>query len=197
MVMGNIVYQKFVVLTIGPWAFTVSAGALVYPMTFVVTDWIAECYGKEAAKSCVRSGIAVGLIAASIIIFTNYGLDAAPWSKISNHDFDRMFNHYGFAILASLFAGLVSQSFDVLMYLWFKQQTQARWLGARNIICSSISLLLDTIVVLTLLCFFEIIPWDQYAPLIRNTYGIKLVIVILNVPVFYLGVYGIRRLQLK
>jgi uncharacterized PurR-regulated membrane protein YhhQ (DUF165 family) len=48
-VMGNMIYQKFVVLPILPFhTFELSVGAITYPLTFLLTDLIAEFYGKKS-----------------------------------------------------------------------------------------------------------------------------------------------------
>ena len=54
-VMGNMIYQKFVVLPILPFhTFELSVGAITYPLTFLLTDLIAEFYGKNKANFCVK-----------------------------------------------------------------------------------------------------------------------------------------------
>ena len=57
-VVGNLIYQKFVFLPILPFhTFELSVGAITYPLTFMLTDLIAEFYGKNKANFCVRSRV--------------------------------------------------------------------------------------------------------------------------------------------
>ena len=64
-VVGNLIYQKFVFLPILPFhTFELSVGAITYPLTFMLTDLIAEFYGKNKANFCVRLAIAMNIIIA-------------------------------------------------------------------------------------------------------------------------------------
>ena len=55
-VVCNLIYQKFVFLPILPfYSFELSVGAIIYLLTFLLTDLIAEFYGKNKANFCVRN----------------------------------------------------------------------------------------------------------------------------------------------
>lgn len=59
-VMGNLIYQKFVFLPVLPfYTFELSVGAILYPLTFMLTDLIAEFYGKNRANFCVKLALAL------------------------------------------------------------------------------------------------------------------------------------------
>ena len=47
-ILGNLIYQKFVMLQIPFYKFELSAGAILYPLTFLITDIITELYGKKS-----------------------------------------------------------------------------------------------------------------------------------------------------
>ena len=67
-VTGNLIYQKFVYLPILPFhTFELSVGAILYPLTFLITDLIAEFYGKDKARFCVKLAIAMNVLTAIII----------------------------------------------------------------------------------------------------------------------------------
>ena len=51
------VYQKFVSLQFPFYKFELSVGAILYPLTFLVTDLIVESYGKEKAQFCVKLAV--------------------------------------------------------------------------------------------------------------------------------------------
>lgn len=71
-VMGNLIYQKFVFLPILPFhTFELSVGAILYPLTFMLTDLIAEFYGKDKANFCVRLAIVMNITVA--INYSNNG----------------------------------------------------------------------------------------------------------------------------
>ncbi len=53
-VFGNLVSQKFTYLHLPFYTTEVSIGVILYPFTFCISDLIAEFYGKEATKFCVK-----------------------------------------------------------------------------------------------------------------------------------------------
>jgi uncharacterized PurR-regulated membrane protein YhhQ (DUF165 family) len=90
-IVGNLIYQKFVFLPILPFhTFELSVGAITYPLTFMLTDLIAEFYGKNKANFCVRLAIAMNIIIALVIIMMDK-LNATEWSKIDNITFHKVF----------------------------------------------------------------------------------------------------------
>src|SRR3990167_8887005 len=98
-VMGNLTYQKFVALPILPFhTFELSVGAIIYPLTFLITDLIAEFYGKERARFCVQFAISMNVLVAILIGGMDI-LQATEWSKIDNHTFHKDFGLYGVAFI--------------------------------------------------------------------------------------------------
>ena len=60
LVMGNLIYQKFVSLPIFPFhTFELSVGVILYPLTFLLADLITEFYGKPSARFCVKLAIII------------------------------------------------------------------------------------------------------------------------------------------
>ena len=69
-VVGNLIYQKFVFLPLFSfYTFELSVGAILYPLTFLLTDLIAEFYGKDKANFCVKLAIITNILTAIIIMF--------------------------------------------------------------------------------------------------------------------------------
>ena len=68
-VVGNLTYQKFVILSILPFhTFEISVGAVLYPLTFLITDLITEFYGKEKARFCVRFAVLTKHISSYLLL---------------------------------------------------------------------------------------------------------------------------------
>lgn len=112
-VIGNLIYQKFVFLPILPfYTFELSVGAVLYPLTFLLTDLIAEFYGKEKANFCVKLAIVMNITVALIIAFMDK-LNATEWSKIDNITFHNIFGLYSIAFLGSIIACYTAQFIDI------------------------------------------------------------------------------------
>ncbi len=57
-VLGNLTYKKFITIGFEPFhIFQLSVGAILYPLTFLITNLIAELYNREKAKFCASFGL--------------------------------------------------------------------------------------------------------------------------------------------
>ena len=194
-VTGNLIYQKFVSLPIFPfYTFELSVGAILYPATFLLTDLITEFYGKQRADFCVKLALSMNITIACIMIGMDH-LNATEWSKVNNEIFHLMFGAFGIAFAGSVLACYISQWIDIRLYLWIRKLTRDRWLWVRNNLSSAISLFVDTTTVILFLAAFGILPAGKTGLLIFNSYLFKLFFVICSTPLFYLGVWIIRRLM--
>lgn len=192
-VICNLTYKKFVYLPILPFhTFELSVGAMLYPLMFMLTDLIAEFYDKEKATFCVRLAIFMNIIAALIITCMDL-LPATSWSKIDNVIFHKVFGSYGLAFLSNIIACYIAQLVDINLYLWIKKLTNNKYLWLRNNGSTTISLLFDTIIAISLLTIIGLLPKEHMWVIIINSYSYKLFITICNTPIFYLLVAGINK----
>ena len=193
LVVGNITYQKFVSLNFfSLHEFHLSVGAILYPLTFLVTDIIAEFYGREKAKFCVKLALLMNIITALIIYFMDH-LSALNWSRVNDHTFHHVFGMYGVSFIGSLLACYLSQTLDVYLYLLIKKVTKGKFIWLRNLVSTAISLFVDTSFIISFMALFGIFQWSNAWELIEGSYSFKLVFTVLNVPLFYLYLYLIKR----
>jgi len=191
-VTGNLVYQKFVSLPLLPFhTFELSVGAILYPLTFLLTDLITEFYGKEKANFCVKLGITMNIIVAILIMGMDH-LTATQWSRINNEVFHAVFGLYSIAFTGSILACYIAQLIDIKVYLGIRNITGEKWLWLRNNGSTSISLLVDTGIVISFMTLFGVLPVDRMGALIMNSYLFKLFFTICSTPVFYASVNMIR-----
>jgi len=187
-VIGNLTYQKFVSLPLLPvYSFELSVGAMVYPITFLITDLIVEFYGKDRAMFCVRLSILMNIITAGIIYGMNL-MPAAQWSNVSDATFHKVFGFYSIAFTGSIIACYIAQFIDTRVYLWIKKITGGRHLWLRSNGSTALSILIDTSIVIFFLTAFSVVPKEQMLPLIINGYSFKLAFTICSTPLFYLCV---------
>lgn len=191
-VLCNLTYQKFVEINIPLFhIFQLSAGAVIYPLTYLITDLITEFYGKEKANFCVRMAILMNIIVVIIIGLMDF-LPATKWSKIDDNMFHQIFGFYSIAFIGSMVACYVSQFIDISLYLWIRKLTGAKHLWLRNNASTAISLFIDTFIVVGFLGIFNILPLEHMWVLIGNSYSWKLFFSICSTPLFYGSVWIIR-----
>lgn len=194
-VMGNLIYQKFVSLTLFPFhTFELSIGAILYPLTFLLTDLITEFYGKDKANFCVKLGISMNIIVACIIAGMDQ-LEATNWSKIDDLTFHKVFGLYSVAFIGSILACYAAQTVDILLYLWIRKITKGKYVWARSNGSTAISLFVDTFIVITFMTAFHVLPSGHMWSLIINSYLFKLFFSICSTPIFYICVKVLRILQ--
>lgn len=192
-VVGNLTYQKFVTLPILPFhTFELSVGAILYPLTFLITDLIAEFYGKAKAQFCVRFAIAMNMMVAIIIAGMDF-LEATTWSKIDATIFHKVFGFYSVSLIGSMIACYISQAVDISLYLWIRKVTKGKYLWIRNNGSTAISLFIDTCTVIIFMTTFGVLPYEHMWKLIMNSYSFKLFFTVSSIPLFYLLVGIIKR----
>lgn len=194
-VIGNLIYQKFVSLPIFPfYTFELSVGAIMYPLTFMLTDLITEFYGKERANFCIRLAIFMNIFVAFIITGMDQ-LQSTSWSRIDNATFHKVFGLYSVAFIGSTIACYTAQMLDIIIYLWIRKLTKGKLLWARNNGSTAISLFIDTFIVISFMTVCGVLPVERMWLLIMNSYLFKLFFSVCSTPLFYICVGTIRYLQ--
>ena len=198
LVASNLIFQKFFYWNpFGLFRFELSVGILPYPITFLITDIISEIYGKKKANQVVIAGIFASIFSMIIILIANY-VPAIDNSPLSNETFSKVFGLSPIAVLASMMAYLFAQFIDIRIYHFWKQKTKGKHLWIRNNLSTFSSQFIDTLTVITLLCLFEVLPWNLFYTLLISGFFFKLLIALLDTPFLYLIVYLFRtRFNLK
>ncbi|MBH1988885.1 MAG: queuosine precursor transporter [Myxococcaceae bacterium] len=189
-VTGNLVYQKFVYFSFPFYVFELSVGAILYPFTFMISDLTTEFFGKAKARYCVTLGLAINLVVALVLL----GLDRLPatsWSTVSDSTFHQVFGHTPYASVISVFAAYVSQRCDISIYWFVRHKTS--WLPLANFCAMSLSLLVDTCIVVSILNLLHLIPLGKALTIVANAYLFKLLLSVLNVPIFAFTTRWIRK----
>lgn len=204
LVVSNLIFQKFFYWYpfgnsefLGAKFFEISVGILPYPITFLITDLISEIYGKKKANQVVTSGIFASIFSLGIVYVANH-VPAIEGSPVDDVLFTKVFGQTALAVLASMLAYLAAQYIDIQVYHFWKKVTQGKMLWVRNNFSTITSQAIDTLTVLLLLCFFEILPWNVFSKLFISGFAFKLFIALLDTPFLYLFVYLFRkRFKLK
>jgi len=196
LVASNLIFQKFFHWNpFGLYTFELSVGILPYPVTFVVTDVISEIYGKKRANQMVLTGFIASIFTLLIVVVADIA-PATSWSPIGDKTFSRVFGFTYVAVGASMAAYLVAQLVDVQLFHFWKRLTKGKHLWIRNNASTFTSQLVDTLVILLILCSMEVIPWDKFTTLLINGYLFKVLVAATDTPIVYL-VVGVFRKQFQ
>jgi uncharacterized integral membrane protein (TIGR00697 family) len=198
LVVSNLIFQKFFywypldMEIFGIKLFELSVGILPYPLTFLITDLISEIYGKKKANQVVIAGIFASFFSMGIVLLA----DAVPVmenSPLSDNDFEKVFSLSPLAVLASMLAYLAAQFVDIRIYHFWKKFTKGKHLWLRNNFSTFASQFLDTFTVISLLCLFEILPWELFFGLVLSGFVFKVLVAAFDTPLLYLFVWLFKR----
>ena len=189
----NLIFRKFFHWSPTTWlTFEQSVGLLPYPITFLVTDLISECFGKKKANLVVMAGLFASLIVL-VIVSVGQAVPAASWSPVSDVEFDHVFGSTVVAVGSSMTAYLIAQFLDVKLFHFWKAKTRGKKLWLRNNLSTIPSQFIDTLTVISLMCFLGQIEWSLFSHLLFYGFFFKILVALLDTPFVYLGSWLIRR----
>lgn len=114
--------------------------AIVYVLTYPLTDVIGEVYGKETARKTVNAGF-ITLLFVSVFIFIAIKLPPAAYFSHQS-EFEIILGGSFRIIIASLLAYVISQNLDVYIFHRLKEKHGSNKLWVRNNASTMISQLL-------------------------------------------------------
>ena len=183
-----------------PFSFHLTAGVLLWPVVFVMTDIINEYYGTRGVK--FLSYLTIGLIGYAFLIFTGaISLSPSEYFSVGNgidkpdNAFRGIFGQGMWIIIGSMVAFLVGQVLDVLIFHRIKKLTGEKSIWLRATGSTLISQLVDSFVVLFIAFYVgkriqtgQGDPWSLHQVLVTGTgnYLYKFAVAILLTPVIYL-----------
>lgn len=183
-------------------SFNFSAGSILWPIVFIMTDVINEYYGKRGVR--FLSYMAVGVIgyAFFMLLLTTRAAPADFWLQVNsdikpdiNSAFSRIFNTGMLIIVGSLTAFLISQLLDALIFEKFKKTTGDKYVWLRATGSTVISQFFDSFIILFIVFYFGADPahrWslNQIAAIGLMGYFYKVFTAIVLTPLLYF-VHGI------
>ena len=178
LLVANVIAVK--VLAVGP--ISVSAGVLAYPLTFVVTDSIAEVYGRKVTTRLVWIGFVCSLLMVAFIYVTGVLPGAGIWE--AQEAYDRILGGVPRVVLGSMVGYLVSQNHDVYAFDFWRRKTDGRHLWFRNNASTVVSQAIDTSLFITI-AFWGVVPNDVFVSMFLGQYLVKVVIALVDTPVVY------------
>ncbi|NQW42700.1 MAG: queuosine precursor transporter [Bacteroidetes bacterium] len=177
-----------------------TCGVLLWPVVIIMTDIINEYYGKKGIK--ILSYIAAAMISfAFLAVFTAMHTSPAEWwvSSGSEKNISNMQNAYTaifgqglWIIIGSLFAFLVGQIIDVIVFHWLKKKSGEKNLWLRSTGSTLVSQLIDSFIVL-FIAFYIGNNWtlEQVLAICTVNYIYKFSVAVLLTPFLYLIHYAI------
>ena len=191
LVVCNLIANKFMTVDLGFKVFVLSAGALPYPITFLVTDLLSEVWGRRRANQVVVVGFAVSLFV-MLALWLGAQFPAIVDSPVPDETYLAVFKNAWRVIAASMTAYLFAQFVDIRLFHFWKNLTKGRHLWLRNNGSTVVSQFLDsTLVVLVL--FWGVKSGNEMWSIICDLWLFKSLVALVDTPFFYLATSALRK----
>lgn len=161
--------------------FVASPQSIFYASIFLGTDLLAEFYGKKSGYQAILTGLIVLIMLAFLGQVVMY-FEPIEGAESYGTAFATVFGSTWRVALGSFLAYLVAQNFDVWFFHVIKQKTKGQKLWLRNLLSTSTSQFLDTIIFFPI-AFGGVIP--ELFQIMVVAYIIKLIVAVLDTPFIY------------
>lgn len=171
---------------------TVTAGLLVFPISYIINDCIAEVWGFKKARLIIWSGfamnffvVAVGLIAVAI--------PAAPFWEGEEH-FDFVFGMAPRIVAASLTAFLVGSFLNAYVMSKMKLASGGKHFSARAILSTLVGETADSLIFFPV-AFGGVIAWPELLVMMGIQIVLKSMYEVIILPVTIRVVKAIKKID--
>ena len=137
---------------------TVTAGLLVFPISYIINDCIAEVWGFKKARLIIWSGFAMNFFVVGLGLIA-VAIPAAPFWEGEEH-FDFVFGMAPRIVAASLMAFLVGSFLNAYVMSKMKIASQGRNFSARAILSTIVGETADSLIFFPV-AFGGIIAWKE------------------------------------
>lgn len=188
--------KTFPLITIFGYPLNASVAILVLPLLFSINDVIVEVYGKDRAKSVVRSGL---IIVFGVFLFSILATALPPSTRFQSTEaaYDAIFQSSARISAASLIAFAAAEFLDIFVFVKLRKALGKNKLWLRNNVSNFISQFIDTLVFMTLAFYAFDKPlasnWGFLASIIVPYWLLKCGMSVIETPLVYAGVRWLKK----
>ena len=188
LIAANLLETK--VIQIG--SLTVTAGLLVFPISYIINDCIAEVWGFKKARLIIWSGFAMNFFVVALGLIA-VAIPAAPFWEGEEH-FDFVFGMAPRIVAASLMAFLVGSFLNAYVMSKMKVASRGRHFSARAILSTLAGETADSLIFFPV-AFGGIIAWRELLIMICIQIILKSMYEVIILPVTIRVVKAIKKID--
>ena len=171
---------------------TVTAGLLVFPISYIINDCIAEVWGFKKARLIIWSGFIMNFFVVSLGLIA-VALPAAPFWDGAEH-FNFVFGMAPRIVAASLMAFLVGSFLNAYVMSRMKVASNGRNFSARAILSTVVGETADSIIFFPI-AFGGLIAWRELLIMMGIQIVLKLLYEVIILPVTIRVVKYIKKID--
>lgn len=188
LIAANLLETK--VIQIG--SLTVTAGLLVFPISYIINDCIAEVWGFKKARLIIWSGFAMNFFVVALGLIA-VAIPAAPFWEGEEH-FDFVFGMAPRIVAASLMAFLVGSFLNAYVMSKMKVASRGRNFSARAIWLTVVGETADSLIFFPV-AFGGIIAWKELLIMMGIQIVLKSMYEVIILPVTIRVVKAIKKID--
>lgn len=188
LITANLLETK--VIQLGP--LTVTAGLLVFPVSYILNDCIAEVWGFRKARLIIWSGFLMNFLVVTLGLIA-VALPAAPFWEGEEH-FDFVFGMAPRIVAASLLAFLAGSFLNAYVMSRMKVVSQGRNFSARAIWSTVVGETADSFIFFPV-AFGGIISWNELLVMMGLQIVLKSLYEVIILPVTIRVVKTVKRID--
>lgn len=188
LIAANLLETK--VIQIG--SLTVTAGLLVFPISYIINDCIAEIWGFKKARLIIWSGFAMNFFVVALGLIA-VAIPAAPFWEGEEH-FDFVFGMAPRIVAASLMAFLVGSFLNAYVMSKMKIASQGKNFSARAIWSTVVGETADSLIFFPV-AFGGIIAWKELLIMMGIQIVLKSMYEVMILPVTIRVVKAIKKID--
>ena len=171
---------------------TVTAGLLVFPISYIINDCIAEVWGFKKARLIIWSGFAMNFFVVALGLIA-VAIPAAPFWEGEEH-FDFVFGMAPRIVVASLMAFLVGSFLNAYVMSKMKVASQGRNFSARAIWSTVVGETADSLIFFPV-AFGGVIAWKELLIMMGIQIVLKSMYEVIILPVTIRVVKAIKKID--
>ena len=188
LIAANLLETK--VIQIG--SLTVTAGLLVFPISYIINDCIAEVWGFKKARLIIWSGFAMNFFVVALGLIA-VAIPAAPFWEGEEH-FDFVFGMAPRIVAASLMAFLVGSFLNAYVMSKMKVASQGRNFSVRAIWSTVVGEAADSLIFFPV-AFGGVIAWKELLIMMGIQIVLKSLYEVMILPVTIRVVKAIKKID--
>ena len=171
---------------------TVTAGLLVFPISYIINDCIAEVWGFKKARLIIWSGFAMNFFVVALGLIA-VALPAAPFWEGEQH-FDFVFGMAPRIVVASLLAFLVGSFLNAYVMSKMKVASGGRNFSARAIWSTVVGETADSLIFFPI-AFGGLIAWPELLVMMGTQIVLKSLYEVIILPITIRVVKAVKRID--
>lgn len=171
---------------------TVTAGLLVFPISYIINDCIAEVWGFKKARLIIWSGFAMNFFVVALGLIA-VALPAAPFWEGEQH-FDFVFGMAPRIVVASLLAFLVGSFLNAYVMSKMKVASGGRNFSSRAIWSTVVGETADSLIFFPI-AFGGLIAWPELLVMMGTQIVLKSLYEVIILPITIRVVKAVKRID--